>query len=281
MRCSTCGLVRTDPWPDDLGRDHPASYYSFAAPEVPTKRVVARAGRLTRNGSSTDSDAPSARRAASSRHAARQGRDGARRRLWVGRGAPRPTDDRLAMRDGVEIDGAAVAAAHEARPSTTCTRASWRRSTSRAAASSSSGSGTPSSTPVSPRAQLQIARGLLRPGGQLLIGVPSFGPQPRTPPALPVVLPRRPASPLALRAGHAEGCRRGGRLSGRVGAAPLRQRAAPALGRVGLAAARRVLGSRLAGKPRSRRGDARRRRARRRDTRARRDSERQLSGPRV
>lgn len=173
MRCSTCGLVRTDPWPDDLGRYYPASYYSFAAPEVPTQRVVARAARLTRNGSSTARMLrPLDERLLPGMPRGRQGTV-----LDVGCGSGEAL---LVLRTigwqctGVEIDGAAVDAAHEAglddvHEGELATVDFEGRSFELVRFWHSL------EHTRSPRAQLRIARRLLRPGGQLLIGVPSFG----------------------------------------------------------------------------------------------------------
>src|SRR5262245_48301096 len=45
VRCARCGLVRTDPQPDDLGSFYPSGYYSFVPPTSPGGLAKARLRR--------------------------------------------------------------------------------------------------------------------------------------------------------------------------------------------------------------------------------------------
>lgn len=176
VRCCDCGLVRTEPQPEDLGRFYPSDqYYSFGAPEVP--RLVGAAVR--RRYGETD---PVGRlfRIAEALAAARLG--------GVPPGPPGDVLDvgcgsgsfLLALQaagwrcSGVEIDPGAVDAAHQAGligvrqgdlvqagfPDSSIDVVRFWHSLEHLR---------------SPRAALAEARRILRPGGKLVVGVPNFG----------------------------------------------------------------------------------------------------------
>jgi SAM-dependent methyltransferase len=176
VRCAECGLVRTEPQPDDLGPFYPPDRYcGYRAPEArPLTRAVVRrtyglpyrGGRMFRLAATLT-----------------------RRRL--GGVPPGPPGDLLdvgcgsgafllALEDagwrcsGVEIDAGAVEAAHKA-------------GLERIRQGDFLEAGYPDSSMDvvrfwhslehlrSPRAALVEARRILRPGGKLLVGVPNFG----------------------------------------------------------------------------------------------------------
>lgn len=176
VRCSGCGLVRTEPQPEDLGQFYPSdSYYSFAAPTV--LRVVEAA---VRHSYGEPVSGGALFRLAVVLAQARLG--------GVPPGPPGDVLDvgcgsgsfLLALRSagwrcyGVEIDPGAVAAAHEAG------LAGVRQGDLEQA-----GFADASIDVVrfwhslehlrSPRAALVQARRILRPGGRLVVGVPNFG----------------------------------------------------------------------------------------------------------
>jgi SAM-dependent methyltransferase len=177
VRCDGCGLVRTDPQPEDLGAYYPdGDYYSFRPPAGPTPRVRTRVrGAYGLNG------VPPVRRAL-----AALGRD----RLTPGL-PPGPPGDLLdvgcgsgefllALREagwrphGIDISVSAVAAANEAGlgdvrcgdlveagyPAEHFDAVRFWHSLEHVR---------------SPRAQLAAAHRILRPHGTLTIGVPNFG----------------------------------------------------------------------------------------------------------
>jgi SAM-dependent methyltransferase len=172
VRCSTCRLVRTDPWPDDLSEYYPASYYSFTAPTAPTERVVARAARLTQGGSSADRLLrPLDERLLPGMP---RGEPGTVLDVGCGSGEALLVLQAIGWQcTGIEIDGAAVAAAHEAglpdvqEGDLAGVDLAGRRFEIVRFWHSLEHT-------RSPRAQLRVARRLLRPGGRLLVGVPSF-----------------------------------------------------------------------------------------------------------
>jgi SAM-dependent methyltransferase len=177
VRCDGCGLVRTDPRPEDLGAHYPAGdYYSFRPPAEPTARERARVrGAYGLNG------VPRAERAL-----AALGRD----RLMPGL-PPGPPGDvldvgcgsgefLLALREagwrphGIEISEPAVEAARAAGlDGVRCgdlLEAGYGEESFDAVRFWHSLEHVPS-----PRAQLTEAARVLRPGGSLTIGVPNFG----------------------------------------------------------------------------------------------------------
>jgi SAM-dependent methyltransferase len=177
VRCTGCGLVRTDPQPEDLAAYYPAGdYYSFRPPLRPTVRVRARVrGAYGLNG------VPRAGRVLSG-----LGRD----RLTPGLppGPPGEVLDvgcgsgefLLALREagwrphGIDISAPAVEAARAAGlAEVRCgdlLEAGYPDERFDAVRFWHSLEHVPS-----PRAQLGAARNVLRPGGSLTIGVPNFG----------------------------------------------------------------------------------------------------------
>jgi SAM-dependent methyltransferase len=176
VRCAECGLVRTEPQPDDLGRFYPSDrYYSYRVPNTRAlmRAVVRRAYGLPYPGG-------------------RLFRVAVMLTAWrLGGVPPAPPGDLLDVGcgsgaflllledagwrcSGVEIDPGAVEEAHEAGlehvrqgdflqagyPNSSMDVVRFWHSLEHLR---------------SPRAALAEARRILRPGGKLVVGVPNFG----------------------------------------------------------------------------------------------------------
>ena len=174
VRCAGCGLLRTEPQPEDPGAYYPSGeYYSYVEPEVPPVTAAAVLSAYGRR-----AEGPARLRAAAAL---------ARRRL--GGLPPGPPGDildvgcgsgatLLALRaagwrsHGVELDEGAVAAAHAAGLEDV--RAGDLLDAGFAAGGFDVVRFWHSLEHVrSPRAQLEEARRVLRPGGALVLGVPN------------------------------------------------------------------------------------------------------------
>ena len=175
VRCDSCGLVRTEPQPEDLGAYYPSGYYSFSPPSPPSRlerAYIRRRYGLPANGGAL---AQVESRIARSRLTQGLPPGPPGRILDVGCGSG---ETLLALAEagwecqGVELSEQAVAAA-------------------RAAGLSVHHGGLPTDFPdasfdvvrfwhslehmPSPRLALEEARRLLEPGGHLVVGVPNFG----------------------------------------------------------------------------------------------------------
>jgi SAM-dependent methyltransferase len=175
VRCSNCGLVRTDPQPQDLASFYPAElYYSYQAPQASalTRATVRRAYGVPVRGAKL--------RAAAALSGARigglpPGPPGDLLDVGCGSGSMLLALEEAGWRcHGIEIDEGAVAAANEA--GLTRVRAGDLLAADYPDASMDAVRFWHSLEHVrSPRAQLERARRILRPGGTLTIGVPNFG----------------------------------------------------------------------------------------------------------
>jgi SAM-dependent methyltransferase len=170
VRCGSCGLVRTEPQPQDPGAYYPsAEYYSYAAPAVSPltrdavgSRYGRRVGALARLAGRRISALP-------------PGPPGDLLDVGCGSGAMLLALVAAGWRGhGIELDEGAVRAAREAglrrvRPGDLLD-AGYEPASFDAVRFSHS-----LEHMRSPRAELAEARRLLRPGGRLAIAVPDFG----------------------------------------------------------------------------------------------------------
>jgi SAM-dependent methyltransferase len=170
VRCSSCGLARTEPQPEDPGAYHPAGeYYSYAPPQVSPLLQAAVASRYGRRGRLA------ARLAAHRISALPPGPPGDVLDVGCGSGAMLLALEGAGWRGhGVELGEGAVRAAHAAglarvRPGDLLT-AGYEEGSFDAVRFSHS-----LEHMRSPRAQLAEARRVLRPGGRLALAVPDFG----------------------------------------------------------------------------------------------------------
>jgi SAM-dependent methyltransferase len=170
VQCPSCGLVRTEPQPQDPGTYYPAAeYYSYAAPQASplTRAAVAsryggRAGALARLAGRRISALP-------------PGPPGDLLDVGCGSGAMLLALEAAGWRGhGVELDEGAVGAAHEAGLARVragdLLDAAYEPGSFDAVRFSHS-----LEHMRSPRAELAEARRTLRPGGRLAVAVPDFG----------------------------------------------------------------------------------------------------------
>jgi SAM-dependent methyltransferase len=170
VQCPSCGLVRTEPQPEDPGAYYPATeYYSYAAPQVSplTRGAVAsryggRAGALARLAGRRISALP-------------PGPPGDLLDVGCGSGAMLLALEAAGWRGhGVELDEGAARAAQEAGLDRVrvgdLLDAAYEPGSFDAVRFSHS-----LEHMRSPRAELAEARRVLRPGGRLAIAVPDFG----------------------------------------------------------------------------------------------------------
>ena len=170
VRCTSCGLARTEPQPDDPGAYYPPSqYYSYAAPAVSQLTREAVAGVYGRRRGAV------ARLAATRISALPPGPPGDLLDVGCGSGAMLLALEGAGWRGhGIELDEGAVRAAHTAGLERV--RAGDLLDAGYEAASFDAVRFAHSLEHMrSPRAQLAEARRVLRAGGRLVVAVPNFG----------------------------------------------------------------------------------------------------------
>jgi SAM-dependent methyltransferase len=170
VQCPSCGLVRTEPQPEDPGAYYPAAeYYSYTAPQVSPLTRDAVAGRYGRR------TGPLARLAGRRISALPPGPPGDLLDVGCGSGAMLLALESAGWRaHGVELDEGAVQAARTAGLERVragdLLDAVYEPGSFDAVRFSHS-----LEHMRSPRAELAEARRILRPGGRVTIAVPDFG----------------------------------------------------------------------------------------------------------
>jgi SAM-dependent methyltransferase len=174
VRCDSCGLVRTEPQPSDPGAYYPADYYSYGAPSVSALMQAAVASAYGRKPRRLR-DRVLAGLAAARMSALPPGPQGDLLDVGCGSGGMLLAFEAAGWRGhGVEIDPDAVAAAHAAGLERV--RAGDLLEAGYDAGSFDAIRFSHSLEHMrAPRAELDEARRLLRPGGRLSIAVPDFG----------------------------------------------------------------------------------------------------------
>jgi SAM-dependent methyltransferase len=176
VRCSSCGLVRTEPQPADPGAYYPSSqYYSYAAPSVSPLTQAAVGSRYGQRSPGSLVRRAAARLAAARSAALPPGPPGDLLDVGCGSGAMLLALEQAGWRaHGIELDEGAVRAALAAGLARVragdLLDASYENEAFDVVRFSHS-----LEHMRSPRAELTEARRILRPGGRLAIAVPDFG----------------------------------------------------------------------------------------------------------